>query len=155
MRPGAGGGRAEVARRHRGGAQVAHAIQGFVEGGDDAGVFQHIKGTAGALNGFFAPQHVGPAWCHQHQVVMARAAAPTLPAWLVWIRMKRVRMEQVKKSRRASGADAIVAAGPVTASVCPGQQVAPCAPARRDRAKRSYNYGQVCTDRPLKALRQC
>jgi hypothetical protein len=48
---------------------VAHAIERFVQRGHDAGVFQHIEGTAGALDGFLAPQHVGPARRHQHQVV--------------------------------------------------------------------------------------
>ena len=43
--------------------------QGLVQRGDDACVVQHIQGAAGALDGFLAPQHVGPAWSDQHQVV--------------------------------------------------------------------------------------
>ena len=35
-------------------------------------------------------------------VFMARAAAPTLPAWLVWIRMKRVRMAGSGDTERRS-----------------------------------------------------
>ncbi len=62
------GGRAEIAWRHRGGAQVADAVQGFVQRGDDTGVLQHVERSARALDGLFAPQHVGPARGHQDQI---------------------------------------------------------------------------------------
>src|SRR6218665_801859 len=61
--------RSEVARGHRGGAQVADAIEGLVQSGNDAGLPEQVQGAAGALYGFFVPQHVGPAWGHQHQIV--------------------------------------------------------------------------------------
>src|SRR6218665_1490525 len=61
--------RSEVARRHRGGAQVADAIEGLVQSGNDAGLPEQVQGAAGALYGFLVPQHVGPAWGHQHQIV--------------------------------------------------------------------------------------
>ena len=69
MGTGRGRGRAKVARRHGGGAQVADAVQGLVQRVHDARVVQHIQGAAGALDGFLAPQHVGPAGRHQHQIV--------------------------------------------------------------------------------------
>ena len=64
-------GRAEVARRHGRGAQVGDAVQRFVQRGDDARVVQHVVRAAGALDGFFLAQHVGPARVDQHQLVKA------------------------------------------------------------------------------------
>src|SRR6218665_2331308 len=45
--------RSEVARRHRGGAQVADAIEGLLQSGNDAGLPEQVQGAAGALYGFF------------------------------------------------------------------------------------------------------
>ena len=65
-------------------------------------------------------------------VFMARAAAPTLPAWLVWISMKRVRMVKSKRNGGPPGhaplSPLAMRVCPERASVCPEPQVAPCAP---------------------------
>jgi hypothetical protein len=47
---------------------VCHAVQRLVQRFNNAGVVQHVQRTAGALNRFFATQHVGPARFDQHQV---------------------------------------------------------------------------------------
>ena len=59
-------GRAKIARRHGRGAQVGDTIQRLIQRGDDAALLQHIIRAAGALYGFFAPQHIRPARGDQH-----------------------------------------------------------------------------------------
>jgi len=61
-------GRAKVARRHGGGAQVRDAAQGLVERGAQPRRRQHVGGAAGALQRLGALQHIGPARPHQHQI---------------------------------------------------------------------------------------
>lgn len=63
------GGRAKVTRCHGGGAQVGHTVQGLVERVHNTGLGQHVVGATGALDGFFAPQHIGPTGGDQHQFV--------------------------------------------------------------------------------------
>ena len=69
MRTGRHGGRTKVARRHGGGTQMGHALQCLVQCGNNAGVFEHIQRSAGALDGLFTVEHIGPARRHQYQVI--------------------------------------------------------------------------------------
>ena len=62
-------GRAEVARRHGRGAQVAQAIECLIQRLHDAAVLEHIERPARALDGFLLAQHVGPARSDQHEFV--------------------------------------------------------------------------------------
>ena len=64
-------GRTKIARRHGRGAQVGDAIQRLVQRSDDATLLQHIIRATGALDGFFAPQHIRPARGDQYQIVKA------------------------------------------------------------------------------------
>jgi hypothetical protein len=48
---------------------MGHAVQRFIQRLDNAAFVQHVQRTAGALYGFFPAQHIGPARCHQHQVI--------------------------------------------------------------------------------------
>ena len=48
---------------------MVHAIEGFIQGIDNAGISQHVERAAGSLDGFLAAQHVGPARGDQHQIV--------------------------------------------------------------------------------------
>ncbi len=61
-------GRAEVARRHRRGAEKGDAVERVIEMADDARLLQHVHGATGHRDRFGSLQHVGMAWRHQHQV---------------------------------------------------------------------------------------
>ena len=51
------------------GAVVNVYAERLVQRRHNARLLQHIERTAGALDGFFLAQHIGPARRHQHQVV--------------------------------------------------------------------------------------
>ena len=102
-------GRAEVARRHGGGAQVGHAVQRFIQRGHDAGAFPARRWRRWHAGSFprgcstLAQRGATSTRSSKPMTFMARAAAPTLPAWLVLIRMKRVFMACSKRRVQAAG----------------------------------------------------
>ena len=47
---------------------MGESIERFIQRRNDTGVAQHVQSTAGALDGFFAAQHIVPARGDEHQI---------------------------------------------------------------------------------------